>query len=61
MLQDNLQSTGHAGLTGVFDVLGDKSVSHRSLIFGGLAIGVREYHGEFVAPQPPECPYLRAH
>ena len=45
MLQDNLQSTGHAGLTGVFDVPGDKSVSHRSLIFGGLAIGTTRIRG----------------
>ena len=45
MLKDNLQSTGHAGLTGVFDVPGDKSVSHRSLIFGGLAIGTTRIRG----------------
>ena len=45
MLQDKLQSTGHGGLSGVFDVPGDKSVSHRSLIFGGLAIGTTRING----------------
>jgi len=36
---DVLTSHSATGLSGTFAVPGDKSVSHRSLIFGGLAIG----------------------
>jgi 3-phosphoshikimate 1-carboxyvinyltransferase len=40
-----LQSGQHSGLTGRFDVPGDKSISHRSLILGGLAIGTTKVTG----------------
>lgn len=38
-------TTSGNGLTGNFDVPGDKSISHRSLIFGGLAIGTTRVTG----------------
>ena len=44
-LQDSLQSGKHGGLAGVFNVPGDKSISHRSLILGGLAIGTTQIQG----------------
>ena len=44
-LQDSLQSGRHGGLAGVFNVPGDKSISHRSLILGGLAIGTTQIRG----------------
>ena len=44
-LQDSLQSGKHGGLAGVFNVPGDKSISHRSLILGGLAIGTTQIRG----------------
>jgi 3-phosphoshikimate 1-carboxyvinyltransferase len=40
-----LQSGQHTGLSGRFDVPGDKSISHRSLILGGLAIGTTRVRG----------------
>ncbi|MGB1177601.1 MAG: 3-phosphoshikimate 1-carboxyvinyltransferase, partial [Candidatus Puniceispirillaceae bacterium] len=40
-----LQSGRHSGLSGRFDVPGDKSISHRSLILGGLAIGTTRVSG----------------
>ena len=45
MMSDTLISTHHAGLTGQFDVPGDKSISHRSLILGGMAIGTTRVTG----------------
>ena len=44
-LQDSLQSGKPGGLAGVFNVPGDKSISHRSLILGGLAIGTTQIRG----------------
>lgn len=44
-LQDSLQSGMHGGLAGIFNVPGDKSISHRSLILGGLAIGTTQIRG----------------
>ena len=43
--QDTLISRRHDGLSGQFIVPGDKSVSHRSLILGGLAIGTTRVTG----------------
>ena len=40
-----LTSGHHGGLTGQFDVPGDKSISHRSFILGGLAIGTTRVTG----------------
>ena len=40
-----LESGHHSGLSGHFDVPGDKSISHRSLILGGLAIGTTRVSG----------------
>ena len=45
MMSDTLISTHHGGLTGQFDVPGDKSISHRSLILGGMAIGTTRVTG----------------
>lgn len=45
MMPDTLISTRHGGLTGQFDVPGDKSISHRSLILGGMAIGTTRVTG----------------
>lgn len=42
---DVLRSHAAQGLVGAFAVPGDKSISHRSLIFGGLAVGVTRIHG----------------
>ena len=42
---DTLTSGRHDGLTGQFDVPGDKSISHRSFILGGLAIGTTRVTG----------------
>ena len=42
---ETLTSGQHDGLTGQFDVPGDKSISHRSLILGGLAIGTTRVTG----------------
>jgi 3-phosphoshikimate 1-carboxyvinyltransferase len=42
---ETLQSGQHSGLSGCFDVPGDKSISHRSLILGGLAIGTTKISG----------------
>ena len=42
---ETLTSGRHDGLTGQFDVPGDKSLSHRSLILGGLAIGTTRVTG----------------
>lgn len=42
---DTLCSGQSAGLSGDFPVPGDKSISHRSLIFGGLAIGTTQVTG----------------
>ncbi|MEC7237717.1 MAG: 3-phosphoshikimate 1-carboxyvinyltransferase, partial [Pseudomonadota bacterium] len=38
-------SSRHTGLSGSFDVPGDKSISHRSLIMGGMAIGTTRVTG----------------
>ena len=43
--RDNLISHRHGGLTGSFNVPGDKSISHRALILGGLAIGTTRVTG----------------
>ena len=43
--QETLESGRHSGLSGRFDVPGDKSISHRSLILGGLAIGTTKVDG----------------
>ena len=40
-----LESGRHSGLSGTFDVPGDKSISHRSLILSGLAIGTTRVTG----------------
>ena len=40
-----LQSRKAPGLKGRIRVPGDKSMSHRSLIFGGMAEGVTEIEG----------------
>ena len=45
MMSETLISTRHGGLTGLFDVPGDKSISHRSLILGGMAIGTTRVSG----------------
>ena len=45
MISETLISTHHGGLTGQFDVPGDKSISHRSLILGGMAIGTTRVTG----------------
>lgn len=45
MIPETLISTRHGGLTGQFDVPGDKSISHRSLILGGMAIGTTRVTG----------------
>ena len=42
---ETLTSGRHDGLTGQFDVPGDKSISHRSFILGGLAIGTTRVTG----------------
>ncbi len=42
---DILQSCQHGGLSGEFAVPGDKSISHRSLVLGGLAIGTTRITG----------------
>lgn len=42
---ETLISSRHRGLTGRFDAPGDKSISHRSLILGGLAIGTTRVTG----------------
>ena len=42
---ETLVSSRHAGLSGRFDVPGDKSISHRSLILGGMAIGTTRVTG----------------
>ena len=42
---DRLVSRAHGGLTGAVDVPGDKSISHRALIIGGLAIGTTRITG----------------
>ena len=42
---DILVSHQHDGLSGRFVVPGDKSISHRSLILGGLAIGTTRITG----------------
>jgi len=42
---ETLISSRHDGLSGRFDVPGDKSISHRSLILGGLAIGTTRVTG----------------
>ncbi|MDA9930164.1 3-phosphoshikimate 1-carboxyvinyltransferase [Alphaproteobacteria bacterium] len=39
------RADGNVGMHGQFDVPGDKSISHRSLIFGGLAIGTTRVTG----------------
>ena len=43
--RDNLISHRHGGLSGSFNVPGDKSISHRALILGGLAIGTTRVTG----------------
>ena len=43
--KDTLISRRHDGLSGQFLVPGDKSISHRSLILGGLAIGTTRVTG----------------
>jgi len=43
--QDSLCSQKAASLTGTIDIPGDKSISHRSLILGGLAIGKTRISG----------------
>ena len=40
-----LVSGHHSGMSGSFEVPGDKSISHRSLILGGLAIGTTRVSG----------------
>ncbi|HSK40797.1 MAG TPA: 3-phosphoshikimate 1-carboxyvinyltransferase, partial [Arenibaculum sp.] len=40
-----LQSRAAGPLTGTANIPGDKSISHRSLMFGALAIGETEIHG----------------
>ena len=45
MMSEILISARHGGLTGQFDVPGDKSISHRSLILGGMAIGTTRVTG----------------
>ena len=42
-----MQTSSHktSGLKGTFPVPGDKSISHRALIFGSQAIGTSEIHG----------------
>lgn len=42
---ETLISSRHTGLSGSFDVPGDKSISHRSLIMGGMAIGTTRVTG----------------
>ena len=42
---DSLISSKHQGLSGTARVPGDKSISHRSLILGGLAIGTTKVTG----------------
>ena len=42
---ETLISSRHTGLSGSFDVPGDKSISHRSLILGGMAIGTTRVTG----------------
>ena len=42
---ETLTSSRHGGLSGIFDVPGDKSISHRSFIMGGLAIGTTRVTG----------------
>lgn len=42
---ETLISSRHDGLSGRFDVPGDKSISHRSLILGGMAIGTTRVTG----------------
>lgn len=45
MMSETLISARHGGLTSQFDVPGDKSISHRSLILGGMAIGTTRVTG----------------
>ena len=45
MMSETLISARHGGLTGQFAVPGDKSISHRSLILGGMAIGTTRVTG----------------
>ena len=40
-----LTSHRQASLQGTFNVPGDKSISHRSLILGGLAVGITNVSG----------------
>ena len=42
---ETLTSSRHGELSGIFDVPGDKSISHRSFIMGGLAIGTTRVTG----------------
>ena len=42
---ETLISSRHDGLSGSFHVPGDKSISHRSLILGGMAIGTTRVTG----------------
>ncbi len=42
---DTLTSGRPSGMTGTFQVPGDKSISHRAFIFGGLAIGTTRISG----------------
>ena len=44
-MHEILDSGRHSGLSGQFDVPGDKSISHRSFILGGLAIGTTRVSG----------------
>ena len=42
---ETLVSSATSGLTGQMDVPGDKSISHRSLILAGMAVGRTEIQG----------------
>jgi len=44
-MSDRLQASASAALAGTITVPGDKSVSHRALILGGLAEGTTKIHG----------------
>ena len=45
MSADRLEASASGALAGVISVPGDKSMSHRALIFGGLASGTTDVHG----------------
>ena len=53
---NSMKFTHTSSLRGELTVPGDKSISHRSVMFGALADGLTEIHGFL---QGADCPRLR--